>query len=109
MNGLLNTTVVRLRPAAGTDEYGNEVPDWGAASRLDLRARVQQSSQQEDTADRDQQTAQFLVFLPAGADVAGSDRLEWGGRLLELVGPPAAMDGYGAAHHVEARAREAVG
>jgi head-tail adaptor len=106
---LLNTTVTRLRAPLAADGYGNVVPDWPNAARLDLPARVQQSSQQEDTLDRDQQTATFVVFLPPGADVNGSDRLEWAGRTLELAGPPASVDAYSAAHHVEARAREVVG
>jgi len=109
MGGLLNTTVTRLRPGTATDAWGNQTPDWGAADRLDIPARVQQAAASEDTLDRDQQTGQFLIFLPAGADVAGSDRIEWAGRTLELVGPPAPMDAYTAAHHVEARAREVVG
>jgi hypothetical protein len=106
---LLNTTVTRLRAPMVADAYGNLVPDWGNAARLELPARVQQASQQEDTLDRDQQTAIFVVFLPPGADVTGSDRLEWAGRTLELVGPPASVDAYSAVHHVEARAREVVG
>jgi head-tail adaptor len=109
VSALLNTTVTRLRAPLASDAYGNKVPDWAAADRLDLPARVQQASQQEDTRDRDQQTAQFLVFLPAGADVTGSDRLEWAGRTLELAGPPSPVDAYRAAHHVEARAREVLG
>jgi hypothetical protein len=106
---LLNSTVVRLRAPMAADAYGNLAPDWAAADRLPIRARVQQDSQQEDTLDRDQQTAVFTVFLPPGADVTGSDRLEWAGRTLELTGPPATVDGYSAPHHVEARAREVVG
>lgn len=106
---LLNTTVTRMRAPLVPDAYGNLVPDWEHAARLELRARVQQASGQEDTLDRDQQVAVFVVFLPPGADVTGSDRLEWAGRTLELAGPPASVDAYSAVHHVEARAREVVG
>jgi head-tail adaptor len=109
MSGLLNTTVTRLRPAMIIDAYGNTVPDWTAADTVAIPARVQQSAQQEDTADRDQQSATFVVFLPAGADVTGSDRLDWSGRTLELLGPPAQVDAYSRPHHVEARAREVIG
>lgn len=109
MNGLLNATVTRVRARPGTDEWGNTVADWAAGDRVDLPARVQQASAGEDTYDRDQQEALFLVFLPPGADVTGHDRLEWAGRVLELVGPPAAVAGYRAVHHIEARAREVTG
>lgn len=109
MTGLLSDVVTRLRAPMGADGYGNQVPDWPNATRLDIAARVQQSSASEDTYDRDAQTAQFVVFLPAGADVTGSDRLDWHGRILELVGPPAALTAYSTAHHVEARAREVTG
>lgn len=109
MNGLLNTTVVRVRPGTGADAYGNTVPDWTHPDLLELPARVQQDAWSEDTYDRDQQTARFVVFLPAGADVAGGDRLAWQGRTLEVSGPPAVRDGAAGAHHVECRAQEVVG
>ncbi|MGB8021745.1 MAG: head-tail adaptor protein [Candidatus Nanopelagicales bacterium] len=109
MIGLLSDTVTRLRAGTSTDAYGNTVPDWDTATSLTLSARVQQSSQGEDILDRDSQQAQFVVFLPAGSDVTGSDRLTWAGRTLELVGPPTPVGGYRAVHHIEARAREVVG
>lgn len=109
MSGLLSDVVTRLRPPMVTDGYGNQVPDWAAAEALALPARVQQTSQSEDVADRDQQQAGYVVFLPAVADVTGSDRLDWHGRILELTGPPAAVAAYRTVHHVEARAREVTG
>jgi hypothetical protein len=110
MSGLLSDTVTRLRAPTITDSYGNQLPDWDNALELSLSCRVQQQQANEDTADRDQQTATFLVFLPPGADVTGSDRLDWHGRLLELLGPPAPVGGYNStAHHLEARAGEVIG
>lgn len=109
MIGLLTDSVTRLRAAVVTDAYGNQVTDWAHATSVSLSARVQQSSAGEDQLDRDSQLAQFVVFLPAGSDVTGSDRLTWAGRTLELVGPPTPVGGYRGVHHIEARAREVVG
>lgn len=107
--GLFNTRVTRLRPSWGTDEDGSLVPDWTAPGTLGAAARVQQITWSEDTADRDRQTARFMVWLPPGTDITGGDRLAWQGRTLEVDGPPAAVHGLRDPHHTEVRAHEVIG
>jgi hypothetical protein len=102
---LLADQVVIVHPAAGSDAYGNPVPDWDAATRTTVAAAVQPAGGSELTADRDTLESCWLLVLPAGTAIAGHDRVEWRGTTFQgrraagaVVDPPRAA-------HVEVRLR----
>lgn len=106
---LLTHRVSRLRPGTTSDAYGNTAPDWSAPDRLDLPARVEPRSAGEDVIDRDQLTATHVVWVRPDADIDGRDRLEFAGRVLEVLGPPRHFDTPAGPHHIELQMREVEG
>lgn len=99
---LMPHTVTILRAATTTDRYGNEVRDWATATRTTSRAWLEQQKGSENTADRDQQRSTWLLILPLGVEISGSDRVEYEGDTFDVVGPPATYYSVRGPHHIEA-------
>ena len=53
-----------------------------------VRCWLTQANAGESTRDTNQQTEDMVVYLPAGTEVAGRDRLTIDGATYELQGPP---------------------
>lgn len=87
---MIGETVVRLRPTAGTDRYGNPEPDWGDADAADIDGCV--LAPRLDPEDRDQGrqgvVIGWTVYAPHGGDILATDRLRIRGDDHEVDGEP---------------------
>lgn len=107
---LLNQPLtIQRRASTSTDEYGDDVP--GTVSTVETHGYVEQTEATEVTVDRETYRTDWLVVLPAGTPIDGSDRIIHGARLLEVIGSPheAWNPHRRAVDHIEARAREVTG
>ena len=92
-----------------TDKYGNEIiVETGTEP---VNGYVEQTEAQEGTVDRETYITDWLVVLPADAALSGRDWVSYGGRTLEIVGPPAKPwnPRRRSVSHIEARGQEVVG
>lgn len=108
--GLLNQPLtIQRRGSTSRDEYGNDVP--GTISTVEVDGYVEQTAATEITVDRETYTTDWLVVLPAGTPIDGSDRIVHGGKLLEVIGSPheAWNPRRRMVDHIEARCRESDG
>ncbi|MET7867981.1 hypothetical protein [Micromonospora taraxaci] len=83
-------TVAVLRAGLVDDGYGNQVRDWENATPTPYAGcAVAQNGRDESlTGDRNAVASDLVVFMPFGADVVATDRLEIRGRSHEVVGEP---------------------
>ncbi|MBZ4319534.1 phage head completion protein [Streptomyces huiliensis] len=105
-------TVVVVRAPLVTDPYGNAVRDWSAATRATVRrVSVQPDVSTEATGDRHVVTTGLRLITRRGADIdlTSADRVEYGGRVLEVDGDVARPVLGGRLHHAEARLKEVRG
>jgi hypothetical protein len=91
-----------VTPAATVDAYGNTVDDWATATTVDTVGWVAQPGNDEDTADRDQQTRLWKLFAPDDTVITGHDRVTWQTLTFEVVGPPFRSWTPRGEHHIEA-------
>lgn len=100
-------TITTRTTAATTDRYGN--PGESTATTTTV-CYAEQRNRSEDTANANQQSQDWLVMLPAGTSVDGTDRITIGSLVLEVVGPPwsARNPRTQAVSHVECSARAVV-
>lgn len=70
----------------GTDRYGNAEADWSAAQRTSVSGWLAPRGADEVGGTRE--TADFMLFLGASADLDSGDRVEIDGRSFEVTGPP---------------------
>ncbi|MFK8844680.1 hypothetical protein [Streptomyces sp. Ac-502] len=108
---LFTQSVVIVRPAADTDEYGNHKPDWADAARTTVTGvNVQpQGGSSEDTDDRQVTVTGWRLYTPRGMDLdlRESDRVETGGMTLQVTGKVARWPAPGGGvHHIEADLKE---
>lgn len=97
--------VTVVRAAVTVDVYGNTGKDWAAATRETLRGRVAQRTREEDYEGGERVVTEWVVYLPAGADVSSRDRIEWSDGVDDLTfevrgRPHRAFDRH-REHHVE--------
>jgi hypothetical protein len=104
---LLRTPVVVLRGTAVADRYGHTRIDWTNPTRLDTHGYLHYKTAAERATDRDVQSAEATLFLPPGTDVTGRDRVEVGGHVWGVVGPPERIvpPGSSTEHHIEIELR----
>jgi len=104
-----DVTLVR----AGTTEsrYGDDVKSWGDATRTTSKGWVSQRDRSEDLDSREAQVTGWVLFLPAGTDITGLDRVEWEDLTFEVDGPtnPAWSPRLNAVHHIEINLRRVEG
>jgi hypothetical protein len=105
-------TVTLVRAGAGEDEYGNERPDWGAGATRTTVAGVNvqpQGGSIEDTDDKQLTVTGWRLYTPRGMDLdlRETDRIEFDGMTLQVVGKVARWPAPGGGvHHIEADLRE---
>jgi head-tail adaptor len=85
--------VVVVRAGLADDGYGNPTQDWNATTSTTYGgcavAQGAKGGATEDlTGDRNVVVSDLIVFMPSGADVRATDRLEVRGRQYEVVGEP---------------------
>jgi hypothetical protein len=89
------------------DGYGNPALELGATE--EVPCNLQPKGTTEDTANQDQQSASWNLYLPAGVELGGSDRVVVGGLTLEAIGAGRPVGDFaGRPHHVEATLRRVV-
>jgi hypothetical protein len=85
-------TIVRIRPGATTDRYATTVPDWSAATELNIDGCFVSPLEGTDLpgtlADRDGLIRRRTARTPPGADIRPGDRIRWDGGLWSVVGDP---------------------
>lgn len=86
-------TVAVVRAGLVDDGYGNQVPGWPAATSTPYEGcAVAQGARDRATeipgGDRNVVISDLVVFMPSGADVTATDRLEIRARVYEVVGEP---------------------
>lgn len=103
---LLVHDVTLLRAGTTTDRYGADAKDWDTATETDTQGWVTQTSGVEDRTDgREAQVGSWTLYLAAGEDLLGGDRVVWGTYTFEVDGPPLQAWTPRGEHHVEARLR----
>lgn len=80
--------VVLVRAGTVESRYGDDVKDWSGTTRTEVKGWVAQRARDEVVDGREAQVHDYVVFLPAGTDVTGLDRVEWDDLTFEVVGPP---------------------
>lgn len=77
-----------VRPGWSTDRYGNQVPDWDAATSTTHEQCVAYPGTTEDTTDGREHgvSTELTLLLPYGADVLATDRVTWRGTTYEVSG-----------------------
>ncbi|MFI5839452.1 head-tail adaptor protein [Catenuloplanes sp. NPDC051500] len=98
----LRDLITRLRAPLAGDGYGNERPDWSAATSTPYPADVQPASSTEDVVDEQRTVTRWRVWLPRTADLLASDRIEWDGQTYEVEGDVERWKVRGWLHHLEA-------
>lgn len=97
------------RAGHGPDRYGNAGIDWTNMTTTQVvgwyDANVKRFMH-EDLKNRDSVDSDGIVYLPAGTDILGTDRLVINGQRYEVFGVPAIIQTptYGV-HHVECRVK----
>lgn len=86
-------TVTVLRAGLADDGYGNQVRDWSTPVRIPCAGCAVAQGARDSvteilTGDRNVIISDLVVFMPPGADVVATDRLEVRGRVYEVVGEP---------------------
>jgi hypothetical protein len=113
---MFHDTVTVVRAAVTQDRYGNDVHDWMSATRTTVTdVAVLPTTQTEDaTGARTGVVTGWRLYSKPGTepDVRASDRVEWRGDTLEVVGEVARWPHplrRGAVHHVELELRRVTG
>lgn len=104
----LACTITHVAESGAADEYGNPTDETTTSATV---CYLEQTARSEQTAGGDVQREDWLMFLPAGTTVSGSDRVDVAGYgLFELDGPPWPVRNprEGVTHHVECRVRRVI-
>ena len=102
----------RIRAAVTVDRYGNEVRDWGSATRTVMPGiNIQPLAGDEMTGDRSALTRRLRLISWRGMtlDLLPTDRVEVGGVAHEVDGPIGFFVSYGRLHHEEAELKVVTG
>jgi len=106
----LTSTVTILTPAWVTSaRYNSERADWDHASEVDTTGWLTETSTSEDLNGRDAIVTGWRLFLPAGTEITGSDRVVVDGATFEVEGQPHSATTPAGEHHVEVSLRRVVG
>lgn len=112
---MFDQSLTRVRPGTRVDRGGNTVPDWAAATRTEISRLSVQPLTQKETADAERTavvTGWRVLSEPGTApDIRSTDRVEFDGMTLEVVGEvarwPDPLDG--GVHHIEVTLQRATG
>lgn len=113
MSILTPETITVIRAPLTANRYGGQIRDWSSATRTDVTGvSIQPTSTTEDIRDREQLVDTYALFTPRGVDIdlLATDRVQWNGLTLQVVGSPNRwpMPG-GGVHHVEATLQKVTG
>lgn len=94
--------VTIIRAGAGDNGYGGNALDWDNPDRTDVLGWLTDTSTTELTDARDALVSQWKLFLPAGTEIGGRDRVEAKGLTFEVIGIPSSAGTPHGEHHIEA-------
>lgn len=101
------------RAAKATDEYGNPSADFGINATVNIMKgwlqREQDTGGESINAERSISSANFRLYLPAGADIRVRDRVKIEGETYTVEGEPTKARGLRGASHVKVRLRRLQG
>lgn len=85
-------TVTRVRAGTTTDRYGATVPDWSDPDRRDIPgcAFAPSDGAESHLGGRHAVIVTVTLYVPPGADILPTDRIESRGQAFEVDGEPAA-------------------
>lgn len=85
---------VQVVRAAQVLDHGTTQPDWSqATTRTVVGCSFQPSSGIDDILNRSAVGGPAVLFMPAGTDVTGYDRVVVNGKTYEVVGEPEVWEG----------------
>lgn len=97
-----------VRAPVVTDRRNDAVRDWANATRTTARGWIAQAAQSISSEQRDGTAvvSEWTVVVPADTDINAHDRVEWDGRIFDVIGEPnRGFTPSGAAHHKEVQMR----
>lgn len=111
MSVLYEQSIVIVRPATGTDRYGNERAAWGPGAEripVDLVNVQPSGGSKEDTDDKQVTVTGWLLISAPGTmpDLRETDRVEFDGLTLEVTGKVGRWPVPDAVRHIEAQLKE---
>lgn len=106
---LLVHPVVIITPGSRVDRYGNDVPDWDAATSVSTRGWFRQRSSAETNEGRDSIVTQAGVTLAADEQIDAYCRVQIFGVLYDVDGTPVVARTPRGAHHLEVSLVESEG
>lgn len=108
MTVLGGDTITVVRPP---ERDGNGDPLPGTGSRVDVDGCSVQPRQSTEATDlRNTVITGLIAFVPAGADIRATDRIEWRGETYAVDGDPADWrDLGGVQDHIEVALRRVTG
>lgn len=86
LHSLLADSVTRRRAPLVSSGYGNQTRDWAAATSQSYAARVSPVSSTEDVVEQPRTLTRWKCTVGPEADLAATDRVEWGGATYEIDG-----------------------
>lgn len=93
----------------GLDIGADGDPVLELVGRTETACNLQPQWAREDTANQDQQSQSWNLYLPAGTPLSGHDRVVVGEETLEVYGDGRPVSDFGGRpHHVEATLRRVV-
>lgn len=106
MSVLAVDTVIVIRAPLAANRYGGQLRDWTTATRTTVDGvSVQPAASTEDVRDRELLVNTYTLFTTRGRDIdlLATDRVQWNGLVLQVVGDPNRWPAPGGGiHHVEA-------
>lgn len=91
--------VLYNRIAGATGRYGDEDPTYDDGTHV--KGWVAPSVADENATDRETRLSEYDVALPADTSVDATGRIEYEGRLHEVIGRPRVANTELGAHHIE--------
>jgi head-tail adaptor len=97
--------VTVARPVMVADRYGDQVPDFGSGARTPVNGWLARQDTSEIRDGREEVISDYTLTLPAGTDVAASDRIETARGVYEVVGDVEEAPTPAGTHHLILRLR----
>jgi hypothetical protein len=96
-----------LSPGQTISNAGDVTESWDTPTRIASKAWFSPSrSYEDDDPLSGMSSNESVFFLPAGADIKASDRIEWGERTYEVIGPAREQWTPRGEHHLEVTVKE---
>lgn len=99
---IFRDTVTIRRASVVAGPYNSTERNWSAATSTSSAADVQPLQTTEQIVGQDSVVTRWRIYLPAGADLVYTDRVDWDGSTFEVDGEVERWKRRGVLHHLEA-------